>query len=158
MDTGAGLAAGVGFGPQPTDVLAFFKMKIIAFAIPQHLYIHVFRRILRGAGTKAIESQRIFVVAIAGAIVFAAGIQFAKDQFPVVALLLGVIIHRAAAAEILHFDAAIGIAGGDDLFAISLPGLINGIGEDFEHRMLTALQTIGAKNNAGAFANPIGAL
>ena len=157
-DAGAGLAASIGLGFQSADIFAFFKMKVVALAVPQHLHIHVFRGILGGAGTQTIKAQGIFVIAVAGAIVLAAGVQLAENQLPIVALFLGVIIHRAAAAKILYLHAAIGIAGGDDLFAVALPGFIDGIGEDLEYRVFAALQTIGAKDDAGALPDAVGAL
>ena len=157
-DPGAGLPAGVGLGLQPADVFALFEVQAVPLAVPQHLHIHVLRRILRRAGTQAVQAQGVLIAAVAAAVVLAAGIQLAKDQLPVVALLLGVIVHRAAAAKILHLYAAVGKAGDDDPGAVALPRLVYGVGEDLEHRMLAALQPVRTENDPRPLADPVGAL
>ena len=53
-DAGAGLAASIGLGFQSANIFAFFKMEVVALAVPQHLHIHVFRGILGGAGAKTV--------------------------------------------------------------------------------------------------------
>ena len=37
-------------------------------------------------------------------------------------------------------------------------GLVDGVGQDLKHRVLAALQPVGAKNNTGPFPDPIRAL
>ena len=47
------------------------------------------------------------------------------------------------------------MSGDDDGVAVALPRLVDGVGEDLKHRMLAALQVIGAKNNGRALTHPI---
>ena len=46
--------------------------------------------------------------------------------------------------------------GDDDEIAVALPGLVDGVGHDLKHGMLAALQPVGAEDDAGALADPVG--
>ena len=155
---GAGLVAGGVLGVETADVFALFKVKRIFFAVPVDGGVKVFGGILGGAGTKAVQAEGELIGVAVAAAVFAAGVQFTEHQLPVVALLCVVPVHRAAPAEVLHLDGAVGVAGDDDLVAVAAAGLVDGVGEDLEHRVLAALQSVGAENNAGALTHPVGAL
>ena len=39
---------------------------------------------------------------------------------------------------------------------MALPGLVDGVGEYFKYGVLAALQPVGAKDDAGALAHPVG--
>ena len=42
--------------------------------------------------------------------------------------------------------------------AVALPGLVDGVGQDLKHRVLAALQPVGAEDDAGPLPYPIRAL
>ncbi len=73
---------------QSADILALFKMQLIAEAVADDRDIEIFGCILRRAGAQAVQAQAVFIGVAAVVVVFAAGIEFAVDQFPVVALFL----------------------------------------------------------------------
>ena len=102
-------------------------MEVVALAVPQHLHIHVFRGILGGAGTQAIKAQGIFVVAVAGAVVLAAGIQLAENKLPVEALFVCVPVQRTATAEVLDLYRFICIARERYDLTVSLARFIYGV-------------------------------
>ena len=41
---------------------------------------------------------------------------------------------------------------------MSLPGLVDGVGEDLKDRVLTALQAVGAENDPRTLPHPVGPL
>ena len=161
--------AGAGAGPfrlrfrqrrffQSAHDLAPFKVELILKAVPPDGDVHVAGGVLGGAGAQTIEAQRVFIVVTGEVIILAAGVQLTVHQFPVVALLLFVPVHRTAPAHVLHLNGAVGVPGDGDGPSVALPGLVNGVGENFKYRVLTAIQTVGAKNNAGTLAYPVRAL
>ena len=56
------------------------------------------------------------------------------------------------------FDLCVGVAGDGDGAAVALPGLVDGVGEDLEYGVLTALQPVGAENDAGPLSDAVRAL
>ena len=126
-------------------------------AVPPDVGGHPLAGVLGGAKTQAVQAQGVFIVILARG-VFAAGVHLAEDQLPVVAVLLGVIVHRNAAAAVLHLDAAILEAGEGDAGTVALPGLVDGVGEDLEDGVGAALHPVGAEDDCRAFAHPVGAL
>ena len=127
-------------------------------SIPADDGVKVFAGVLGGAGTQAVEAQGVFIVIPAAVLIFAAGIQLAEDQLPVILLLLLVPVHRTAAALVLHFDGLVQVAGDGNEPAVALPGLVDGVGQDLKYRVFAALQPIGAKDDAGAHPDPVGPL
>ena len=108
-----------------------------------------------GAGAQTVETQGVLVVVAGAVVIFAAGVEFTVHQLPVVALFLFVPVHRAAPARVLHLDGTVGKAGEGDDPAVALPGLVDGVGENFKDRVLAAVQSVGAENNAGPLAHPV---
>ena len=154
-DAGAGILLFVVLPVEAPYVFALFKVQGIPAAAAANVYVHVFRSILGGAEPQAIEAQGILIAAPLGVVVLTAGVHLAEHQLPVVALLLLVKIHGNAPAEILHLYRMVLIAGDDNLFAKALPGLVDGVGEDFKNRVLAALQAVGAEDDGRAAANPV---
>ncbi len=111
---------------QPPDVLPLFKVEVILEAVPENLHVHVFRGVLGGAGTQAVKAQGVFVIPLG--VILAPGVELAEDQLPVIALLLGVVVHRAAPTEVLDLDGAIGVLGEDNFFPVAGAGLVDGVG------------------------------
>ena len=56
------------------------------------------------------------------------------------------------------FDRAVRIARGDDLGAVSLSCLVDRVGQDLKDRVLAALQSVRAEDNARALAHTVRAL
>ena len=135
---------------------ALFKVEVVPLAVPADDHVHKPGGILGGAGPQAVEAQGVFIVVPGGVVVFAPGVELAKDQLPVEFSHLFVPVHRAAPAEVLHLDPAVPEPGDDDLLAVALPGLVDGVGEDFKDRVLAALQAVGAKNDPGPLPDPVG--
>ena len=53
------------------------------------------------------------------------------------------------------FDRAVRIACGDDLGAVSLSCLVDRVGQDLKDRVLAALQSVRAEDNARALAHTV---
>lgn len=85
--------------------LAPFEVEVIFEAVAEDPRIEILRGILRGAGAEAVQAEAVFIIFAGIVVVFAARVHLAEDQLPVVALLLLVPVHRAAAAEVLDLDA-----------------------------------------------------
>ena len=98
--------------------------------------VEVFGRILRGAGAEAVEAEGEFVVAAGIVLIFAARVELAEDELPVVPALFFVPVDGTAAAEVLDLDGMVGKAGDQDLFAVTLARLVDGVGEDLKDGML----------------------
>ena len=160
VDTGAGLflVGGQLLYLQAADVLALFKMKAVLLAAAPDGHVHIPGGVLGGAGAKAVEAQGELIVLAVFVVVLAAGVQLAEHQLPVVAPLLLVPVHRAAAAHVLHLHRLVQKTGDGDETAVALPGLVDGVGEDLKHGVLAALQPIGAENDAGPLADTVRAL
>ena len=136
-------------------VLPPLKMEGVLPAVPAGDHVHIFRGILGGAGAQAVEAQGELVVFPFVVLVFAAGVQLAVDQLPVVAALPLVVIHGHAPPEILHFNGAIGKMGHMDAVSIAFPRLVDGVGEDLKKSVSAALDAVGTKDHPGAFAHPV---
>ena len=108
-------------------VLSLLKVQFVLKPVAPDRDIHIFGRILGRAGAQSVEAQGKLIVFPFIVLIFTARIQLAEDQFPVVALLIWVPLNRDAAAHVLHFDGAIGVAGQCNLAAIAFAGLIDGI-------------------------------
>ena len=143
---------------QAADVLSFFKVQIEFITVPQHLHVHIFGAVLGGAGAQTVKSKGELIVSAGVVFVLSARVHLAVHQFPVKALLPLVILHRTAAAEILHFNGMVQIPGDIDEITESLSRLVNGIGKDFKHRMFTALYPVGTKDDSRTFPDPVRAL
>ena len=133
-------------------------MQGVLLAAPPDGNVHVLGGVLCGAGAKAVETQGELVVLAVFVVVLTAGVQLAEHQLPVVAALLLVPVHRAAAAHVLHLHGLVQKAGDGDEAAVALAGFVDGVGEDFKHRVLAALQSVGAENHAGALPHTVSAL
>ena len=155
VEAGAGLSAPIrGFLLQTTLISALFKVQIVAETIPADGGIKKFGSVLGGAGAQTVEAQAVLIV-LAVFAVLAAGVHLAEHQFPVVALFLFVVVHGAAAAEVLHLHGEVFIPGDDDGVAMTLTRLVDGVAEDLKYRVLAAFQIVGAENNGRALAHPI---
>ena len=137
-------------------ILSPAEMEGILPAIPAGDHIHIFRRILGGAGAQTVEAQGIFVILPFGVAVFSAGIELAVDQLPVITAFPLVVIHRHAPPEVLHLDGPVQKMGHIDHMAKPFPGFVDGIGEDLKKGVLAALDPIGAENDPGPLAHPVG--
>jgi hypothetical protein len=154
VDAGAGLAllaVGQGAGLHLAHDFAPFKVQGILLALPPHGYIHV----AAGAGAQAVEAQGKLIVFAVFVVIFAAGVQLAEYQLPVVASLFFVPVHRAAPAHVLHLDGEVGKTGDGNEPPVTLPGLVDGVGQYFKYSVLTALQAVGAEDDPRALAYPI---
>ena len=100
-------------------------MKIVFCLVAENLNIHVFGRILGGTEAKAVKAERKLVAFRFVGVVFSPGVQLTEDQFPVVAPLVLVEIHRDAAAKIFHFDRVVQITGDNDLLTESLTRFVD---------------------------------
>ena len=138
--------------------LALLKVEGVFEAVPVDHRVEIFAGVLGGAGAQAVQAQRVLVVVPVAVLVLAAGVQLAEHQLPVVAPFRLIPVHRAAPAEVLHLDGFILVPGDNDLAAVALTGLVNGVGQDLEHRVFAALQSIGAEDDAGTLAYPIRSL
>ena len=157
-DGRAGLLA-VGRGAlQPADDFAVAEVQGVLFPVAPDGHIHVFRGVLRGARAEAVEAERVLVVFALVVLILAAGVHFAEDQLPVVALLLLVPVHRTAAPEILHLNGLVFVARNGYNIAESLARLVDRVRENFKHCVLAALQPVGAEDDARAFAYALRAL
>ncbi|MPM41757.1 hypothetical protein SDC9_88416 [bioreactor metagenome] len=155
-DDGTGLFPPVGWlAVESADIFALFKVERVLFPVPPDRHVHVLGGVLGCAGTQAVQAQGVFVIIAAVVVIFAAGVQFAEYQLPVPALLLFVPVQRTAPAQVLHLNGAVQVPGDGDEGAVALPGLVNGVGENFKHRVLAALQPIGTENNAGPLPHPV---
>ena len=143
---------------EPADDLAVAKMQGVFLPVAPDGHIHVFRGVLRGARAEAVEAERVLVVFALVVFILAAGVHFAEDQLPVVALLLLVPVHRTAAPEILHLNGLVFVARNGYNIAESLARLVDRVRKNFKHRVLAALQPVRAEDDAGAFAHALRAL
>ena len=153
MEYGAGLFPVGGLFFQAAHISALFKVQIIAEAVPADGGVKKLRSILGGAGAQAVQAQGVLIVFTVFT-VFAAGIHLAEYQFPVEPLFFFVVVHRAAAAKVLYFHRKVLIPGDNYRIAVALSGLVDGVGQNFKHCMLTAFQVIGAEDNRRAFSYP----
>ena len=99
------------FGFQSADVFALFKVEGVFLPIPSNHRIKIAGGILGGTGAETIETQGVFIVLPFIVAVFAAGIELAEYQLPVIPLLRRVPIHRTAAAKVLHLNGVVEITG-----------------------------------------------
>ena len=143
---------------QLANNLAPLKVETVFKTIPPDGDIHVAGGVLGGAGAQTIQAQGILIIVAGDIVILAAGVQLAVHQLPVVPLLFLVPVHRAAPAQIFHFNGAVGVPGDGNGFAMAFPGLVNGVGENLKHRMLAAVQSVGSKNDAGPLPDPVCAL
>ena len=157
VEGGAGLFPGVGLFLEPAHVLAFFKVEGVLEAVPADEGVKVLAGVLGGAGAQTVEAEGVLVVVVPAA-VLAAGVELAEHQLPVELALLLVPVHRAAPAQVLHLDGVVQETGDRDEVAVALLGFVDGVGEDLKDGVLTAVQPVGAKDDAGALADPVGPL
>ena len=153
---GAGLLPVGRLFVQLADDLALFKMERILEAVAADGGVKIFRGVLRGACAEAVQAERVFIVAARVVVVFATGVEFAEDEFPVVFLFLLVPVHGAAAAKILDLERVVEELRHDDRVAVALARLVDGVGENLKRRVLAALQTVRAENDRWALAYPVG--
>ena len=125
---GPGCLSAVRFFLQAAHIFAALKMQGIPEPVAAHLHIHILGGILRGAQAQAVQPQGILIALCGGVVVFAARIQLAEGQLPVVALFFLVIIHRAAAPAVNHFHRIVGKACDGDLLAIAFARFVDGVG------------------------------
>ena len=129
-------------------------MQIIPEAISADGGIKVFRSILGSTRTQAVQAQGILIV-FAILAILAAGIHFTEYQLPVIAFFFFVVVYGTTTAKVFHFHAQVFITGDDDGITVTFPSLVDGVGEDLKHCVLTAFQVIRAENNRRAFADTL---
>ena len=149
---GAILAAGLNlecllFG---TDDLALLKVQGVLVAVAPDSDVHVLGGVLGRARTQAVGTEREVVVAALVVVVLAAGVELAKDELPVKALLGRVPVERAAAAVVLYLNGAIAKGGKGDELAVALARLVHGVGQDLEGGVRATIESVRAKDNGGA--------
>ena len=157
-DDRAGPPPGVGLGFQLPHHLALPEGEMVFLPVPEDRHVHVLRGVLGGAGAKPVEAQGVLVALPLVLLELASRVHLAEDQLPVVSLLLGVPVHGAARAEVLHLHGAVQEPRDDDGVAASLLGLVDGVGEDLEDRVLAALQPVGAEDDARTLPDPVRSL
>ena len=140
---------------QTAHIFPFFKVELIAHAIPIDDRIHKFRSILGGTSTQTIQTQAEFIVFTCIVLIFPPCVKLTENQFPVETVFLRIIIHRDPTAMILHQNRLIFITDDFDLFAKAFPCLVDGIGKDLKKGVFTPIQAIGTKNDPGAQADTI---
>ena len=134
------------------DDLAFLKVQRVLVAVAPNRDVHVLGGVLGRARAQAVGAQREVVVAALVVVVLAAGIELAKDELPVKALLGGVPVERAAAAVVLYLNRTIAKGGEGDELAVALARLVNGVGQDLEGGMRATVESVRAKDDGGAQA------
>ena len=134
---------------------ALAEVEGIFLPVPADGHIHVLGGILGGAGAQAVQAQRKLVVLPLLVAVFAAGVQLAEHQLPVIPFFIGVPVQGAAPAEVLHLNGAVGKGCQGDGVTVALPGLVNGVGQDLKDCVFAALQSVGAENHPRAFPHPV---
>ena len=117
---------------------------------------HPLARVLGGAQAQTVQTEAEIIVAAALGI-FAAGVQLAKDQIPVPALLSLIIIDRNAAAEVLDLDDMVRKQRDIDAVAMAIARLVDGVGDDLKDGMGAALHTVRAEDDRRALAHTVGA-
>ena len=156
LDSGAGAVLVTGLNLEclllGADNLTLLKVQRVLVAIAPNRDVHVFGGVLGRAGAQAVGAEREVVVATLVVVVFAAGVELAKDEFPVKALLGGVPIERAAAAVILYLDRAIAKSSEGDELAVALARFVNGVGQDLEGGMRATVESVRAKDDGRAQA------
>ena len=156
LDGGAGAVLVTGLNLEclllGADDLAFLKVQGVLVAVAPDGDVHVLRSVLGCAGAQAVGAEREVVVAALVVVVFAAGVELAEDEFPVKALFGRVPVERAAAAVVLYLNRAIAKGGKGDELAVALARLVNGVGQDLEGGMRTAIESVRAKDDGGAQA------
>ena len=142
---------------QAADVPALFEVKVIVEAVAVDVGGHPLTGILGGAQAQTVQAQAEIIVAAALG-VFAAGVQLAKDQVPVPALLGLVVVNGDAAAKILDLDDVVREQRDIDAVAVAVACLIDGVGNNFKNGMSAALDTVGAEDDRRAFSHTVRAL
>ena len=142
---------------QPSRVFPLAEIQVIMETVPVNIRRHPFGRILRGAQAQTVQAQAEIIVAAALG-VFAAGVQLAKDQVPVPALLGLVVVNGDAAAKILDLDDVVREQRDIDAVAVAVACLIDGVGNNFKNGMSAALDTVGAEDDRRAFSHTVRAL
>ena len=153
-DDRPGSAAAERFFLQAAHILTLFEIQMIVEAVPVDIGSHPGTGVLGGTQAQTVQTQGKVIGAAAFA-VFAAGVQFTENQVPVPALFGLVVIHRNAAAEVLHFHAVVRVEGDVDLVTVAIPGFVDGVGDDLKDGMSAAFHTVGAKNNGRTFADTV---
>ena len=137
------------------DIFTLFKVKAVLKAVAMDQGVKILGSILCGTGAQAVETQGVLIIVSLQVVVLAAGIEFAENQLPVELLLFFVPVHRAAPAEVLHFDGLVLVAGDGDGVSMAFAGLINGVAENFKNGVLAALQAVGPEDDSGPFPDPV---
>ena len=121
--------------------------------------VHIFRAVLRRAGAESVQTEREGVGgAAAVVVVFAAGVEFAENELPVVPLFFLVVAERNAATEVLDLDRPIEEDRDDNGIAETLARLVDGVRQDLEEGVFASLEPVGTEDDGGATAHPVGAL
>ena len=108
---------------ETADVVALLEVKVISEPVTHDLNVHIFRGILRRAETESVQTEREFV-ALTARVIFAAGVELAVHELPVIALLRTVVVDGTAASEVLDLDVVVSVMGDDYLVSVACSCLI----------------------------------
>ena len=154
LDGGAGAVLVAGLNLEclllGADDFALLKVQGVLVAVAPDGDVHVLGSVLGRAGAQTVGAEREVVVATLVVVVLAAGVELAKDEFPVKALLGRVPVERAATAVVLYLNRAIAKGGEGDELAVALACLVNGVGQDLEGGVRAAVESVRAKDDGGA--------
>jgi hypothetical protein len=115
--------------------------------------------ILSCAGAETVKTERKLVGTAAGVVViFTACVELTVNELPVVAVVFFVVVQRNAASSVLNLYGMVAVSGDGDNVTVALSRLVNGVGEDLEKGVATALKAVGAEDYRGTFADSVSAL
>ena len=140
---------------ESAHVFPMLEMERVPEPIPADIHIHIFRCVLGRAQAQAVQAQGILVAFRGSVVIFAAGVQLAEHQLPVVPVLVFIVVHRNTSPVILHLNGAVLKPGQHDLPPKALSRLVNRIGEDLKNRVLASLNAVGAENDRRTFPDPV---
>ena len=102
-------------------------MKAVFISVAVYNGIHIFRRVLRSAGSKTVQSKAELIVFAGIVVVFSSGVKLAEYQFPVIAFFSGIIVDGDSTPVVLYSYRMIGVSVDLYLFSEALSGLVYGI-------------------------------
>ena len=112
---------------QSPHIFTVFKMERVLHAVAVNLHIHIFGCILCRAKAQTVESKRVFVAFALIRLVFAACVQLAEYQLPIVPALALVKIDRNSAAKVLDLNGLVAVTRDQDFISMTLARFVDGI-------------------------------
>ncbi len=131
--------------------LALLEFDVVLEPIFEDFGFHPLGGVLGRAEAQTVQTEGEFVETGARVVVIlAAGVHLTEQKFPVVFLFVFVVVHRDAPSEVLHLETLVEEAGQDDVVAVALSRLVDGVRENFEDRVLTPFDAIRAEDDRGS--------